>query len=176
MNSHATTIVRGPSVKDLIHSVQHTIHRAKAGILAAFQPAGHHTILWTGCPRVSSDCRVVRASGLDLAAALDAARHGAEIVWAFPDGEGAEARLYGRLELRMESAPELDDVVLPLELTARIVCLSLEVPSHGISMMAPVPQTARCFGMPALRLSSAKSLQENVTACLLAAKWDWRGD
>jgi hypothetical protein len=169
MSNHATTIVRGPSVQDLIRSVQCTILKAGAGIMGAYNPAGRYPILWSGPVRVTGDCRKVWARCQAHEAAVAAATRCGLVVWAFPDGEGAEARLYGRLAARDESAQELDDVELPLDLDTAVVCMTLEIPTHGISMMARVPETFSCFEKPATNLTSARSLQENIADCMMAA-------
>ncbi len=170
MNTHATTIVRGPSVQDLIRSVLGTIQKAGFGILGSYNPSGRYPILWSGQGRVSTDCRKVWAQGLDMGALIDAAIRRPQVVWAFPDGEGAEARLYGTIALHAESAPEMDDIELPVELSTHVECMTLEIPTHGISMMARVPETFECFEKPATALSSARSLQENIAACMKAAR------
>ena len=170
--SHAvTTIVRGPSVEDLVRSVCRIIRRSKYGLLASFKPAGHYPILWAGPVRVSTDCRFVRAQDLQLGSVPDAALQESDVLWAFPDGDGAEARLYGRMRLRAERAPELDDFELPLELTTSIVCISLEVPTHGISLMARLPDPFDFHGKPAIALSPGRTLQEAVAVSLMTADY-----
>ena len=166
MPNTATTIVRGPSVEDLIRSVCRTISEAEVGLLAAFRPAGDFPILWTGPVRVSNDCRLVRAQGLELGSVFDAVLREPNVVWAFPNGDGAEARLYGKMCLRGEHAPELDDIELPLELTTSIVCVSLEIPTHGISLMARLPDAFERSTRTATALMPGRSMQEAVYACL----------
>lgn len=172
MPNTATTIVRGPSVEDLVRSVCHAIAKAEVGLLAAFKPVGHFPILWTGPVRVASDCRLVRAQGLDLGSVFDAVLQEPDVVWAFPDGDGAEARLYGKMRLQGEHAPELDDIELPLELTTSVVCISLEIPTHGISLMARLPDPFDAHGKPAIAFAPGRSLQEAVASCLIAADWE----
>lgn len=168
----STTIVRGPSVEDLVRSVCRNIQRAKFGLLASFKSAGHYPILWAGPVRVSNDCRLARAQGLDFNSVFDVTLQEPDVVWAFPDGDGAEARLYGRMRLRAERVPELDDVELPLELTTSIMCISLEIPTHGISLMARLPDPFDAHGKAAIALLPGRSLQEAVSACLMTADWE----
>lgn len=169
MPNTATTIVRGPSVEDLVRSVCHTINEAEVGLLAAFRPTGHFPILWTGPVRVSNDCRLVRAQGMDLGSVFDAVLQEPNVVWAFPNGDGAEARLYGKMSLRGEHAPELDDIELPLELTTTIVCVSLEIPTHGISVMARLPDAFERNTRSATAFTPGRSMQDAVSACLKRA-------
>lgn len=175
MNSPAATIVRGPSVEDLVQSVCHVIQRSPAGLLAGFRRKGHYPLLWTGPVRVTNDCRRVRAQGLELPDAFGEVSGVRDVVWAFPDGDGAEARLYGRIQLRAERAPELDDVELPVELVTEIVCISLEIPTHGISLMARLPEPLTTAARAsAITLPSGRSMQEAAAACLTSADWDRR--
>lgn len=171
MKTPVSAIVRGPPIEDLLRSIQKTIHRAGVGILASFKTSGHYPILWAGHGRVTSDCSIVRAQDIDLGRTLAMLTHNPEVVWAFPDGEGAEARLYGFASLQAEGPPELDDIELPLEITTRIVCVTLEIPSHGISLLARLPETWGGRDQVAAVLPSGRTLQENVAAFLMAAKW-----
>ena len=168
----ATTIVRGPSVEDLVRSVSHIIEKSEVGLLASFRTNGNFPILWTGSVRVSDDCRHVHAQGLDLGAVFETVQSQPDVLWAFPDGDGAEARLYGRMRLRGEGAPELDDYELPLELSTAIVCVSLEIPTHGISLMASLPDPLDRGTQPAVALMPGRSMQQAVAACLMSADWE----
>lgn len=174
MPNTSTTIVRGPSVQSLVRSVCRIIQTSEVGLLAAFRPAGHYPLLWAGPARVTTDCRLVRAQGLDFANVLDAVTKQPDVIWSFPDGDGAEARLYGRMSLRGERAPELDDYELPLELATSIVCVSLEIPTHGISLLARLPDPLESGTQPAMALMPGRSMQEAVTSCLMAADWERR--
>ncbi|MBX7206666.1 MAG: hypothetical protein K1X78_00025 [Verrucomicrobiaceae bacterium] len=171
----ATTVVRGPSIEDLVRSICRAVQKADVGLLASFRPSGHFPLLWAGPVRVTSDCHLVRAQGLELAPVIEAVHRAPDVVWAFPDGDGAEARLYGRMRLRAEHAPELDDYELPLELTTTIVCVSLEIPTHGISLMARLPDPLDRGTQPAMALMpGGRSMQEAVAACLTTADWERR--
>lgn len=172
MKTPVTTIIRGPSTADLLRSVQRAIHRAGVGILASFKPSGHYPILWTGHGRVSNDCSLVRAQDMDLGRTLGVLARNPEVVWAFPDGEGAEARLYGFATLQAERPPELDDIEMPLEVTTHVLCVTFEIPSHGISLLSRLPGGGvEHHDPPAAVLPSRESLQENVARCLMTAKW-----
>lgn len=168
----STTIVRGPSVEDLVRSVCRIIHQSEFGLLASFKPSGHYPLLWAGPVRVSNDCRLARAQNLDLNSVFEVVMQEPDVVWAFPNGDGAEARLYGRMRLRAERAPELDDFELPLELTTSIVCISLEIPTHGISLMARLPDPLDRGSQPAVALMPGRSLQEAINSCLMTADWE----
>ena len=170
----ATTIVRGPSVEDLIRSVRHVIEKSGAGLLATFKPQSPFPVLWTGHARVSDDCSHVTALGLELGRVYDAVRHEPDVVWAFPDGDGAEARLYGRIRLRGEGAPEMDDYELPVELSTAIVCVSLEIPTHGISLMARLPHPFDRATRSVTTLLPGRSMQQAVNACMKSAHRDRR--
>lgn len=174
MPNAATTIVRGASVEELVHSVCRTVSATETALLGVFRSVGDFPILWSGPVCVSTDCRLIRAQGPNLASVFDVIRRDLDVVWAFPDGEGAEARLYGKMTLRAESAPELDDIELPLELSSSIVCISLEIPSHGISLMAKLTHPFASELQTVTASAPTRSLQEAVAACLMTADWDRR--
>lgn len=174
MNHAATTIVRGPSVEDLVRSVRRVIQKSGAGLLASLRPKGPYPVLWTGPVRVSDDCSHVTALGLELGHVFEAVAHQPDVAWAFPDGDGAEARLYGRMRLHGEGAPEMDDYELPVELRTTVVCISLEIPTHGISLMARLPHPFDRASRSVTALHPGRSMQQAVSACMRSAHWDRR--